>query len=283
MVRGTILVSSDGGQTIRVASSFRSALHIWGIARARGRIWVGGDTKVGRPLLLTARRARGPWTRVIVPRKVVAVTAIATAGSSVWIATQQQSPRGIAATLLYSAGGKRPFRRVASVAPALGRPAYLRRIAISGDTVAVVGSDSVRGVLLVSRNRGLRFSRAHAAEVLHRGTGVAIRPSAIYVTGATGPPTDASRIRGTLLESDASGRRVRSRTFAGTLELADVTRSGQVLYVVGIERHGTLVATSRDDAHWRLARLPGQQIVVERLFGTTATFAVGSSGLFRVG
>ena len=280
--RGVLLTSADGGRTVRLAQAFNSALHVWSLTRARGRIWVAGDARDVGPVLLRARSVSGPWQRIRLPAQVTAVTAVEAQGETVWLGVQARTANGTDALLLRSRSEGTGFREVARVRSVLGQPAHLREVALSPSAVLAAGTDAIRGAALAGPAGGPLRQIRQAAE-LHRATGAAASGRRLFLTGATGRRDDVSRIRAALLYSTTAGKTWRLISMPGTLELSDVLVSDRRgVSAIATRRDSVMVISSKDLTSWRRQRLPGKQVAVEALFGRDGLFVVGSSGLFRL-
>jgi hypothetical protein len=277
--RGVVLGSSDGGRHLTVLAAFPKALHLSGIAREREWLWVVGDLRSSGAFVARARGPRGPWRRVAAPAGLVAATAVAVADGTVWIAGQRQTSHGIEALVLAWRGGGAGFRTAARIRPALGRVADIHEIAAAGTAVVVAGTDSINGVVLAHDAYG--FYRAQLPRLLTGANGAAVVAGRGYAVGASGT---AGRMQGELL-STSSGRRVwHARRLPASANVADIAFvTPKTGYVVASTVRGSDVrVTSNGGRSWRLVqRLPN--VFFERLLPGATTYAVGVSGLYRIG
>ena len=277
--RGVVLGSSNGGRRLSILASFSKALHVFGIARGGGWLWVVGDLRSGRALIARARDPRGPWRRVAAPAGLATATSVAVAGGTVWIAGQRQSSRGIEALVFAWRGGSTGFRVAARIRPSLGRAAFIHEIAAEGGTVVVAGTDSINGVVLAHDAGG--FYRAQLPRPLSAANGAAVVAGRGYVVGASGAL--GSR-RGELLSVSSRTRAWGARRLGGAATVTDIafvtSSSG---YVIAATLGGSDVrVTSNGGRSWMVVRrLPN--VFFERLLPGATTYAVGVSGLYRVG
>ena len=250
-----------------------------GIARGRGWLWVVGDMRSGRAFIARARAPRGPWRRVAAPAGLETATAVAVAGDTAWIAGQRQTSHGVEALVLAWRGGGAGFRTAARIRPALGRAAYIHEIAAAGAAVVVAGTDSINGVVLAHDADG--FYRAQLPRPLSAANGAAVVAGRGYAVGASGP---SGRTQGELL-STSSGRRVwHARRLPASATVADIAfvTSNDGYIVAATARGSDVRVTSNGGRSWRLVqRLPN--VFFERLLPGATTYAVGVSGLYRVG
>jgi hypothetical protein len=285
-LRGVVLQSRDGGRTVRVVAAFPRALHIVRIRRARGALWLVGGLRPGGGLLARARAPGGPWERVRVPSWILSLSAVAVGPADVWVAGSRLTREGTDAVVLRSRGAGRPFRVATRIRSSLARVAHVDEIEVAGRSVVGTGVDGVLGVTLASDDGGSHFYRVVQTPRLIRGSGVAApAPDRLFASGSSGSPTDIGRMHGTLVYTLSGRRGWRTRTFPGTAFLGDVlfaTRS--VGYVATGTRQGMGISVTRDGGRsWRPIRFRGRGVTLEKLLPGPVLYAVGPTGLFRIG
>ena len=200
-----MLESTDGGRSTRVVGVFPVALHLRAVAVSADRVWVGGDTKRGRGLLLVRSGAQGVWRRVSLPAQVSEVRDVAVVASDVWIAGRA----GRTGVLLRRLGGA--WREVARIRPASDRPAALVRVGIGGSGVVAVGGDGTAGVLVFSAGRGERAKTIRPRR-LDSATAVTQASGEIVAMGYRAPGGIVENATGMLLRTNRRGYRRRFNT-----------------------------------------------------------------------
>jgi hypothetical protein len=285
-LHGAILASGDGGRSLRTVATFPRALHVWRIVRSGRTLWAVGDRRPGGGLLLRSARPSGPWTPVRLPARIESLSAAAPAPGSIWLAGQRQTAEGIEAVVLRWSTSRGRFEVAARVRPSLGRPAHLRTIAASGRSVIAAGSDGVLGVVLASSDGGSRFARVPLMPRPTIAAGAAtVGARRMYATGSLGSPTRVAAMRGVIFSGFAGGPSWRARRMPGTVQLGDVTfPTSRVGYVVTVTRTGSGVAVTHDaGGSWSQLPFRGRGVTLERLLAGDVVYAVGPSGLFRLG
>lgn len=274
--RGVVLESVDGGRTTRVAAAFPTALHLRTLTESAGRVWIGGDTRQGKGILLARSDAERAWRQVPLPDGVNEVRDVAVVAGDLWVAG---SARG--SGVLFKQEGV-SWREVARVRSLTGGPAALTRVSLAGRTVVAAGTDGASGVVVFVAARG-EHSRTIRPRRLSGAVGIAAATDAVWVAGYEAKGGIVENATGLLLQTTGSGTRPRFREFAGSVQILDVSWRSQATANV-------IASTGRGDVVWRTRtrgetwmKLRGlQALSIERFIEGESTYVVGGSGLVRV-
>ena len=271
-----MLESKDGGRRSRILGVFPVALHLRAVAVSGNRIWVGGDTKRGRGLLLDRSGAQGRWRGVTLPGGVNEVRDVAVIAGDVWVAGRA----GRTGILLKRSGNG--WREAARVRPPSRGRAVLVSLSVAGSSVVAAGSDGAAGVMVFSTRLGER-SKTVRTQRLDSATAVAEAWGEILVTGYRAPGGVVENAIGRLLRSTLQAERFWLRTFKGTTQLLDVSfRPPKTAYIIATTGRGDVAWRSRTGGKTWTKLLGAQGLTIERLVDGGSFYAVGGSGLLHI-